>query len=119
MPAFLIVLMLFASAHLSGGAALARDDGRYAQSPHKPWFDSLRNKNGMGCCSDADGVRLEDPEWDCDGNNCRVRLDGTWHAVPPEALLDEDNRVGYAIVWRTIDPRGQSVIHCFLRGAQT
>lgn len=29
--------------------AFARDDGRYAQSPLKPWFDSL--KSGKGPCA--------------------------------------------------------------------
>ena len=28
---------------LSTGSALGRDDGRYADSPLKPWFDSLRS----------------------------------------------------------------------------
>lgn len=30
------------------GAVHARDDGTYAQSPLKPWFDSL--KSGKGLC---------------------------------------------------------------------
>ncbi|MGN1288938.1 MAG: hypothetical protein ACI4XG_20485, partial [Bradyrhizobium sp.] len=33
---------------------LARDDGRYANSPLKPWFESLHSGYGQ-CCSDADG----------------------------------------------------------------
>jgi hypothetical protein len=34
--------------------ALARDDGRYANSPLKSWFDRLASGNGL-CCSFADG----------------------------------------------------------------
>jgi hypothetical protein len=43
------------------GAAHGRDDGRYSQSPLKPWFD----KSGKGpCCSDANGFALSDPDWE-------------------------------------------------------
>ncbi len=34
--------------------ALARDDGRYANSPLKGWFESLRSQKGY-CCAEADG----------------------------------------------------------------
>ena len=45
------------------GAAQARDDGRYSQSPLKPWFDSLKSGKGP-CCSDADGFAVSDPDWE-------------------------------------------------------
>jgi hypothetical protein len=45
------------------GAVLARDDGRYMQSPLKPWFDSLKSGKGP-CCSDADGFAVSDPDWE-------------------------------------------------------
>jgi hypothetical protein len=44
-----LVLLLLLTSH-----ALARDDGRYANSPLKPWFDSLKSQKGF-CCSEADG----------------------------------------------------------------
>ena|ERR1700686_2063725 len=40
------------------GTVQARDDGRYSQSPLKPWFDNLRSGKGP-CCSDADGFLLQ------------------------------------------------------------
>ena len=40
------------------GSAEARDDGRYADSPLKPWFESLHNKDGVQCCEVADGMAL-------------------------------------------------------------
>ena len=43
--------------------ALARDDGRYANSPLKSWFDRLASGNGL-CCSFADGFRVDDVDWD-------------------------------------------------------
>ena len=42
----------------------ARDpDGRYANSPLKQWFDSLRSGKGP-CCSDADGSAVSDVDWE-------------------------------------------------------
>ena len=36
----------------------ARDDGRFANSPLKEWFDRLASRNGL-CCAFADGVSLQ------------------------------------------------------------
>jgi hypothetical protein len=41
----------------------ARDDGRFANSPLKEWFDRLASQNGL-CCAFADGVSLQDVDWD-------------------------------------------------------
>jgi hypothetical protein len=40
----------------------ARDDGRFADSPLKEWFDRLASKNGL-CCAFADGVSVQDVDW--------------------------------------------------------
>lgn len=45
-------LTIFVSDHLS-----ARDDGRFANSPLKEWFNHLGSRNGL-CCTFADGVSL-------------------------------------------------------------
>jgi len=43
---------------------MGRDlDGRYANSPLKPWFDQLKSRNGL-CCSMADGYVVEDADWE-------------------------------------------------------
>jgi len=54
------LVILVVCAVLPAGLVLARDDGRYANSPLKPWFDGLRSNKGL-CCSDADGFALSDP----------------------------------------------------------
>ena len=41
----------------------ARDDGRFANSPLKPWFDRLASGKGL-CCSFADGFSVQDVDWD-------------------------------------------------------
>ncbi|HVR58228.1 MAG TPA: hypothetical protein VMT72_15540, partial [Pseudolabrys sp.] len=53
----------------------ARDDGRYANSPLKPWFESLHSEYGQ-CCSDADGYVVADVDWETDKGRYRVHLDG-------------------------------------------
>ena len=48
---------------LTGGGrsivTLARDDGRYANSPLKSWFDQLASGKGL-CCSFADGFKVDE-----------------------------------------------------------
>jgi hypothetical protein len=43
-------------------SANARDDGRYAKSHLKSWFDYLASGR-CPCCSFADGFVVEDPDW--------------------------------------------------------
>jgi hypothetical protein len=48
---------------LLDGAALARDDGRFAGKPLHDWFNNLASKKSR-CCSDADGALVQDADWD-------------------------------------------------------
>src|SRR6516165_7888385 len=59
-----LFLMLFC------GPALARDDGRYTNSPLKEWFDLLASRKGL-CCSVADGMWLMIPT----GNRTAVTIE--------------------------------------------
>ena len=99
---------------LAAGIVSARDDGRYANSPLKSWFDNLRSARGL-CCSDADGVAISDPDWDSKDGHYRVRLDGEWIDVPDDAVIKEPNRAGRTMVWPTRNALGIS-IRCFLPG---
>jgi hypothetical protein len=110
-------LMAASFAALLSGSALARDDGRFATSPLKPWFDSLRSGKGP-CCSDADGMTIADPDWDSKEGHYRVRLDGEWIMVPDEAVITEPNRAGRTMVWPVKGSLGTS-IRCFLPGSMT
>ena len=51
----------------------ARDDGRFANSPLKPWFDRLASGKGL-CCSFADGFSVQDVDWDTQDGHYRVRI---------------------------------------------
>ena len=98
----------------------ARDDGRFAGSPLKAWFDQLASAKGL-CCSFADGVTVEDVDWDTGGTQggYRVRLDGRWIDVPETALVKAPNKYGPAVVWPYQDVAGVTQIRCFLPGAGT
>ena len=94
----------------------ARDDGRYADSALKPWFDKLASGKGL-CCSFADGLKVEDVDWDTQDGRYRVRLQGQWVVVPDSALITEPNRFGPAVVWPYQDAAGSTQIRCFMPGA--
>jgi hypothetical protein len=96
----------------------ARDDGRFANSPLKEWFDRLASKNGL-CCTFADGVGVQDVDWDTQDGHYRVRLYGQWLVVPDDAVVTEPNRFGPAVVWPYNDRDGSTRIRCFIPGAGT
>jgi len=102
----------------------ARDpDGRFAGSPLKPWFDSLRSGKGP-CCSDADGTALSDVDWESKDGHYRVRVEGRWWDVPDEAVLKQPNLYGRTMVW-PIPSRHENgqleklEIRCFMPGSMT
>ena len=113
-----LLTILFALVSLlAAGLVWARDDGRYANSPLKGWFDNLRSNRGL-CCSNADGVAIADPDWDAKDGHYRVRLDGVWIDVPDDAVIKEPNRAGRTMVWPTTGALGKS-IRCFLPGTMS
>jgi hypothetical protein len=95
----------------------ARDDGRYANSPLKAWFDSLRSGKGP-CCSDADGYAVADPDWESKSGHYRVRIEGEWFDVPDDAVITEPNKAGRTMVW-PIKGWGGMTIRCFMPGSMT
>jgi hypothetical protein len=110
-------VVLIGSAAVFAGSAMARDDGRYASSPLKSWFDSLRSGKGP-CCSDADGSAVADVDWESKDGHYRVRLEGQWIDVPDDALITVPNRAGRTMVWPIKSTTGIS-IRCFMPGSMT
>ena len=101
--------------------AYPRDNGQYAGSPLKSWFDQLSSGKGR-CCSDADGTAVSDPDWDSKDGHYRVRLDGEWIDVPDDAVIKEPNRAGPTMVWPFLMWDGKShsvVVRCFMPGSMT
>jgi hypothetical protein len=96
--------------------SFARDDGRFTDTPLRQWFYQLESARGL-CCSFADGVSIQDVDWDTRDGRYRVRLHGLWFVVPDAALVKEPNRFGPAVVWPYLDTNGATQIRCFLPGA--
>jgi hypothetical protein len=115
---FGVVGVLVVSVLLGIGPAGARDDGRYADSPMKPWFESLRNKDGVQCCEVADGMALLDVDWDNQDGHYRIRIEGQWVEVPDESVVTQPNRIGRPIVW-TQYLNGKPIVRCFMPGTMT
>lgn len=126
---WLAVILLVAALIIWVVPAKARDDGRFAASALKPWFDSLRSGKGL-CCSDADGSALSDADWETRGGKFFVHVPTRpaasageqpameWVEVPEDAVITEPNRVGRTMVWPIYGYQGLS-IRCFLPGSMT
>jgi hypothetical protein len=104
-------------------SAYARDpDGRFANSPLKPWFEKLTSGPGP-CCSDADGSVVLDSDWESKDGHYRVRIKDKWWDVPAEAVITEPNKVGRTMVWPIYYWNSNSLdridIRCFMPGAMT
>ena len=109
--------------------AMGRDlDGRYANSPLKPWFDQLKSRTGP-CCSNADGYVVDDADWEAKNGHFRVRVPEypdskvmVWIDVPNDSVITEPNKVGRTMVWpvyASLDERYNVWIRCFMPGSMT
>jgi len=83
------------------------------------WFEGLRSDTGGYCCAEADGFKVDDPNWGKDETGYWVVLDGQKIPVPPGTVIHaKHSKVNYAVVWR-IHEGGKPVIRCFLPGTET
>lgn len=113
-----ITLFVVSVLAVTAWRASARDlDGRYANSPLKPWFDHLASGKGL-CCSFADGEAVADVDWETKDGHYRVRLEDRWIEVPDEAVITEPNRAGRTMVW-PMHYDGELSIRCFMPGSMT
>jgi hypothetical protein len=101
---------------LMPSTAMGRDlDGRYANSPLKPWFDHLKSRNGPRC-SNADGYVVEDAGWEAKSGHYRVRVPENsdskvmvWINVPDNCVITEPNKAGQTMVWPVISIQATSL----------
>lgn len=111
----LLALVLLALALMLYPVAARDLDGRYAQSPLKPWFDQLKSGKGP-CCSDADGDVVKDADWEVVDGRFRVRVEDQWVTVDSDAIITESNRYGRTMVW-LMHKDGKPIVRCFMPGA--
>ena len=85
---------------ITAAVILIRDPtGKWAGDLLQPWFQSLQSKDGLYCCARADGLPLDDGEWDIKDNKYRVFIQGEWIVVPNDAAISGPNKFCKAIVW--------------------
>jgi len=131
MRAFLaaLVLCVAVSAHAGDPTGFWKKEIAEGRAPPAEWWESLRAPGAtFGCCSKADGSRVDDVDWNTarDENtgevHYRVWLLGAWRIVPPVAVVTAPNKYGPAVVWPVYshDEKGfkdLDYIRCFLPGA--
>lgn len=98
--------------------AIARDNGQYANSPLKGWFDSLSSKNGL-CCSVAESSILKETDYEIRGNHYWARVDGKMVEVPDAAVIHQPNLFGRPMIWVIKAENGTDIIRCFMPGTES
>ncbi len=100
------------------------------------WFTSLHSKQGAQCCDGSDAMHLSNVEWtapDSSSHHYRVRIpinanaydrarqseevETMWVDVPDNAVIDDPNMAGTALVWPAYGYLGATV-RCFMPGAE-
>ena len=91
----------------------------YAHDHNNPslndWFKGLKSHGGFPCCDGSDAVHVSDPDWKSEDGHYAVKLDGEWIVVPDNAVIDEPNLAGPALVWPVKGYNG-TWIRCFMPG---
>jgi hypothetical protein len=90
-----LAIFAFCLTTLVPNQLVARDDGRFADSPLKPWFDRLASGKGL-CCSFADGFsvqsRLGHSGWALSGTNHYLLLfNASWSRMRSRAVCPASN----------------------------
>jgi hypothetical protein len=133
----LSIAMAFALMCALAKIALAGDPTGYwareieaGRAPPAEWWHGLANKKQGLCCSHADGLRLDNVDWDAKDGHYRVYFRGVtiattvipdgWVDVPDDAVVETPNKYGPAVVWPYIWMRNGvegAGIRCFMPGA--
>lgn len=103
------LLMLTRMAH-------AIDNGQYegVDPQIRSWFEGVKSKNGVPCCSMADGHQTD---FKVDGGGIYfVPIADEWVRVPPEAVItSQGNPNDRAIVWYVTQGQSSGKPHFFIR----
>ena len=128
---WIILFPIPAHASAAPQVELIHDDGRFAGSPLRDWFNGLASEKGP-CCSNADGITIQDPDVDSVEGRYTVHIcvkfqvsgadwgackEKGWLPVPDDALVKEPNRFGPAVVWPYPNGNNETRVRCFLPGS--
>ncbi len=97
----------------SVGAAHAKWQASYADSPYRSWYAAQFNKVGQWCCDQADGHAYYD--------NYTMLPDGGVtladnHVIPAYMVLKTANPTGHAVWWYVTRLDGSKIDYCFAPG---
>lgn len=96
--------------------AHAFDSGQYegVDPQIRSWFESVKSRNGVPCCSMADGHQTD---FKVDGGGIYfVPIESEWVRVPPEAVItSQGNPNDRAIVWYVTQGQSSGKPHFFIR----
>ena len=117
---YLLFMMAVAVAVALVAVALRPVQAHLADRPELDnWAMELSSANGM-CCDGSDAEPIKDADWDAstDGKY-RVKINGEWIDVPPDAVVPSGNRYGQTLVWGypSINGNPSFFVRCFLPGA--
>ena len=76
---------------------------------------TLLNRQGVNCCTNADGAPVKDADWGVSGGLFWVFLEGKRRVVPLETVVEAPNPYNTALVWYTY-LQGELQVKCFLPG---
>jgi hypothetical protein len=91
------------------------------------WFLGLKSKAKVACCDGSEALRLEDVDWESHDGHYRVRIDVSrevgkvdmqWIDVPDDAVVDQPNLYGRAMVWPVFISVLKPSVRCFMPGAE-
>jgi len=125
---------------LLGGAVVWQMPPARGHDANRPdltkWFMSLRSKQGALCCDGSEAMHLSNVDWtapDSSSHHYRVKIpvnveayerarhseevESMWVDVPDNAVIDDPNKEGTALVWPTYGYIGATV-RCFMPGAE-
>lgn len=91
----------------------ARDDGRYANSQYKSWYESQHNAQGGFCCDRADGQDFYGDYQPTSDGGVEFDDSGKHYKLPAYMVLKGPNPTGHAVWWHINDTS-----YCFAFGSQ-
>ncbi len=99
----------------------SKADAHLADRPDlNHWAAGLRSANGMTMCCDGDDAEpIKDVDWDATKEGrYRVRIEGEWVDVPPNAVVPGPNKYGTTLVWgyRSLSGDHNFIVRCFMPG---
>jgi hypothetical protein len=135
----LTVPMVIGGFMVLGGALVQMSPAR-GHDHNRPdltnWFMSLHSKHGGLCCDGSDAMHLSNVEWTTPNNSSRHyrvkipvnakaydrarqsdEVETMWVDVPDDAVINDPNKEGTALVWPTYGYQGAAV-RCFMPGTE-